>query len=212
MKIRVALCDDFKIVREGLKQVINNMPDFVVNAEFASGEELIDAIRQLDTDILLLDISLPGRSGLDTLKEIKIYKASLPVLILSMFPEDQYAIRMLRAGASGYLHKDSAPEELFKAIKIILAGNPYYSEEIAQLLVSKASPKNEKLPHEKLSDREFEVMVLIGKGVSPVDIAKVLYLSIKTVSTYRTRIMNKMGLSNNAELIKYLVSHKLLDN
>jgi len=212
MKIRVALCDDFKIVREGLKQVINNMPEFVVNAEFASGEELIDAIRELDTDILLLDISLPGRSGLDTLKEIKIYKSKLPVLILSMFPEDQYAIRMLRAGASGYLHKDSAPEELFKAIKIILAGNPYYSEEIAQLLVSQASPKNEKLPHEKLSDREFEVMVLIGKGVSPVDIAKVLYLSIKTVSTYRTRIMNKMGLSNNAELIKYLVSHKLLDN
>jgi len=211
MKTRVALCDDFKIVREGLRQIINNTPDFVVNAEFANGEELIDAVRKLDTDILLLDISLPGRSGLDTLKEVKVYKAELPILILSMFPEDQYAIRMLRAGASGYLHKDSAPEELFKAIKHILAGNTYYSDDIAQLLVQQAAHNSEKLPHENLSDREFEVMVLIGRGVSPVEIAKVLFLSIKTVSTYRTRIMNKMGLKNNADLIKYLVSHKLLD-
>ncbi len=208
--IRVAICDDFKIVREGLRHILDETHDIKVVAEFASGEDLIEQARDLNIDVLLLDISLPGRSGLDTLKEMKVYKPKLPVLILSMYPEDQYAIRMLKAGASGYLHKDSAPEVLVQAIKNVVTGKPYFSENIAQLLVNQATNKGEKLPHELLSDREFEVMLLIGKGLTPTEIASTLFLSIKTVSTYRTRILHKMNMSSNAELIKYLISHNLI--
>jgi len=208
--IRVAICDDFKIVREGLRHILDETHDIKVVAEFASGEDLIEQARDLNIDVLLLDISLPGRSGLDTLKEMKVYKPKLPVLILSMYPEDQYAIRMLKAGASGYLHKDSAPEVLVQAIKNVVTGKPYFSENIAQLLVNQATNKGEKLPHELLSDRECEVMLLIGKGLTPTEIASTLFLSIKTVSTYRTRILHKMNMSSNAELIKYLISHNLI--
>jgi two-component system, NarL family, invasion response regulator UvrY len=205
----IAICDDHKIVREGLKQIIAVFEGFDVTIEAESGEQLIQSLRGNTPDILILDVSLPGRSGLEVLKQVKSFYPDLGVLVLSMYPEDQFAIRMLKAGASGYLHKDSAPEVLLEALKTIAEGDEYLSQKITRLLYREMSGDNEELPHKKLSDREYEVLLYIGEGKSISEIAKQLSLSVKTISTYRTRILEKMGLDNNSDMVKYILLHDL---
>ena len=205
----MAICDDHKIVREGLKQIINVFDGFEVVAEAESGEQLINKLRDIEVDLLILDVSLPGRSGLEVLKQIKGLQPDLGVLVLSMYPEDQFAIRMLKAGASGYLHKDSAPEVLKQALSTISNGGEYLSEKITKLLYREMNSDGAELPHKRLSDREYEVLLYIGEGKSISEIAAQLSLSVKTISTYRTRILEKMNIENNSDMVKYIMLHDL---
>ena len=206
---KVAICDDHKIVREGLKQIINEFDGFEVVIEAESGEQLINKLRDIEVDLLILDVSLPGRSGLEVLKQIKGMQPDLGVLVLSMYPEDQFAIRMLKAGASGYLHKDSAPEVLKQALSTISNGGEYLSDKITKLLYREMSSNGDELPHKRLSDREYEVLLYIGEGKSISEIAAQLSLSVKTISTYRTRILEKMKVENNSDMVKYIMLHDL---
>jgi two-component system invasion response regulator UvrY len=209
--IQVVLCDDHKIVRDGLSKIIGSFNDIEVIADdIASGEELLQRLRKTQPDVIVLDVSLPGRSGLEVLKQIKIFYPDIKVLVLSMYPEDQFAIRMLKAGASGYLHKDSAPEVLIEAIRTIQDGGEYLSPQITKLLYREMNNKNQELPHKQLSDREFEVFLAIGEGKANNHIANQLSLSAKTISTYRSRILTKMTMDNNSEIIKYILLHNLL--
>jgi two-component system, NarL family, invasion response regulator UvrY len=209
--INVVICDDHKIVREGLSKIISNFPDISIMADdIASGEELLQRLRSAQPDIIILDVSLPGRSGLEVLKQIKIFYPDIKVLVLSMYPEDQFAIRMLKAGASGYLHKDSAPEVLIEAIRTIQQGGEYLSPAITKLLYREMNNKNQELPHKQLSDREYEVFLAIGEGKANNQIASQLSLSAKTISTYRSRILSKMSMENNSDMIKYILIHNLL--
>ena len=206
---KVAICDDHKIVREGLKQIINVFDGFEVVIEAESGEQLINKLRDIEVDLLILDVSLPGRSGLEVLKQIKGMQPDLGVLVLSMYPEDQFAIRMLKAGASGYLHKDSAPEVLKQALTTISNGGEYLSDKITKLLYREMSSNGAELPHKRLSDREYEVLLCIGEGKSISEIAAQLSMSVKTISTYRTRILEKMNIENNSDMVKYIMLHDL---
>lgn len=209
--ISIAICDDHKIVRKGLSMIISNFPDIKIIADdIASGEELLQRLRSAKPDLVILDVSLPGRSGLEVLKQIRILYPDLKVLVLSMYPEDQFAIRMLKAGASGYLHKDSAPEMLIEAIRNIYRGGEYLSPSITKLLYREMSAKNQEMPHCSLSDREYEVFLSIGEGKPNNQIASQLSLSAKTISTYRTRILNKMSMDNNSDIIKYILLHNLI--
>ncbi len=208
--ISVVLCDDHAIVRKGLRQLLETNRNISVMAEVASGEELLKELRIIQPDVVVLDIALPGRSGLDTLKQIKQLYPHLQVLILSMFSEEQFAIRMLKAGASGYLNKDSTPENLFTALRTVAEGKKYISPEIAVLLVEEISLEyKNRLPHNLLSDREFEVMLLLGKGKKVSEIAEMLLLSIKTVSTYKARILIKLKIDSVAALARYISEHQL---
>lgn len=209
--INVVICDDHKIVREGLSKIIGSFPDIHILADdIASGEELLQRLRTVQPDIIILDVSLPGRSGLEVLKQVKIMYPDIRVLVLSMYPEDQFAIRMLKAGASGYLHKDSAPEVLVEALRTIHKGGEYLSPAITKLLYREMSAKNQELPHRTLSDREYEVFLAIGEGKPNNQIAAQLSLSAKTISTYRARILTKMDMENNSDIIKYILLHNLL--
>ena len=209
--IQVVLCDDHKIVRDGLCKIIGSFNDIdVIADDIASGEELLQRLRKTQPDVIILDVSLPGRSGLEVLKQIKIFYPDIKVLVLSMYPEDQFAIRMLKAGASGYLHKDSAPEVLIEAIRTIQNGGEYLSPQITKLLYREMNNKNQELPHKQLSDREFEVFLAIGEGKANNQIANQLSLSAKTISTYRSRILTKMTMDNNSEIIKYILLHNLI--
>ncbi len=205
----VAICDDHKIVREGLKQIISGFAEFEVVADVESGEALFQVIRDHQVHLIILDVSLPGRNGLEVLKQIKALRPEINVLVLSMYPEDQFAIRMLKAGASGYLHKDSEPGLLLEALRSITRGGEYLSPKITQLLFREMSGKTSDLPHKHLSDREYEVLLYIGEGISISEIANRLSLSVKTISTYRTRILEKMGMDNNSDLVKYIMLHEL---
>ena len=208
--INVVLCDDHKIVRQGLRQIISGYPDIQILADdIASGEELLQRLRTLEPDLIILDVSLPGRSGLEVLKQVKIFYPDIHVLVLSMYPEDQFAIRMLKAGASGYLHKDSEPDVLIDAIRTIDAGGEYLSPQITKLLYREMNNKNQDLPHKLLSDREYEVILAIGDGKANNFIANQLKLSAKTISTYRSRILTKMNMDNNSDIIKYILLHNL---
>jgi two-component system, NarL family, invasion response regulator UvrY len=206
---RVIICDDHKIVREGLKQIISLYSDFDVVAEAESGEALFKILRDTPTDIIILDVSLTGRNGLEVLKQLKAAYSDIKVLMLSMYPEDQFAIRALKAGASGYLHKDSAPEILQEALLKIADGKEYLSEQITKLMFQEMSGGKSELPHKILSDREYEVLLYIGEGESISEIARRLSLSVKTISTYRTRILEKMSLDNNSDIVKYILLHDL---
>jgi DNA-binding NarL/FixJ family response regulator len=205
----IAICDDHKIVREGLKQIISGFAEFEVVADVESGEALFQVIRDHQVHLIILDVSLPGRNGLEVLKQIKALRPEINVLVLSMYPEDQFAIRMLKAGASGYLHKDSEPGLLLEALRSITRGGEYLSPKITQLLFREMSGKTSDLPHKHLSDREYEVLLYIGEGISISEIANRLSLSVKTISTYRTRILEKMGMDNNSDLVKYIMLHEL---
>jgi len=210
--IRILIADDHTIVREGLKQILAETPDMVVVDEANNGQEVLEKVWKNDYDVVLLDISMPGRSGLDILKQLKSENAKLAVLILSMYSEEQYAMRALRAGASGYMTKESAPDELIEAIRKVSRGRKYISPSLAEKLAFSLETGDErKAPHENLSDREYQVMCMIASGKIIKEIAEELSLSVKTVSTYRSRILEKMGLKNNAALTHYAVQNRLVE-
>lgn len=210
--IRILVVDDHAIVREGLKQILSDVSDISVLAEAGNGQEAINQIRRQTFDVILMDISMPGRNGLEILKDIKGEDPKLPVLILSMHPEEQYAIRALRAGAAGYLNKSSAPDELIGAIRKVSAGRKYVSPSVAEKLAFELGSDPTRLPHELLSDREYQVMMMLAAGKSVSEIGEELCLSVKTISTYRARIMEKMNLKKNAELTLYAVQQHLLQD
>jgi len=209
--IRILIADDHAIVREGLKQILVDMPDLVVAGEAANGAEAMQAIRAEKWDVVLLDISMPGSSGLDVLKQAKSEQPKLRVIVLSMYPEAVYALRALRAGASGYVTKNSATKELATAIQTVVNGGRYVSATLAEKLAFDLGNEAEKPPHEALSDRELQVLRLIAQGLTTSAIAKDLSLSVQTVSTYRARILEKMQLKNNAALVRYAVENDLVE-
>ncbi len=209
--IRILVVDDHAIVREGLKQILGDVNDMSVSDEAAGGQEALAKIRGGEFDVVLLDISLPGRSGLEILKEIKTERPRLPVLILSMHAEEQYAVRTLRAGASGYLTKASAPDELIGAIRKVSSGRKYVSSSLAEKLALELDIDTQKPPHAALSDREYQVMMMLASGKSVKEIADELCLSVKTISTYRSRVMEKMNMKKNAELTLYAIQNHLVD-
>lgn len=203
--IRVLIADDHKIVRDGLKGILTATTDIEVAAEAAGGDEALALVRANDYDVALIDMSMPGLSGIDLVKRLRAEKPKLRLLVLSMHGEHQYAARALKAGAAGYLTKDSASEQLLGAIRKVAAGGVHISEAAAASLVSQ-----QKAPHEALSDREFEVMRLLVEGLGPTEIGERLHLSVKTVSTHKTRILEKLNLGSTAELVRYAMEHKLL--
>ncbi|MBW1784628.1 MAG: response regulator transcription factor [Deltaproteobacteria bacterium] len=208
--IKILVADDHAIVREGLKQIVADTTDMVVAGEAADGQEVLEQVRKEEWDLILLDISMPGRGGIDTLKNLKVEKPALPVLILSMYPEEQYAIRALKAGAAGYLTKESAPEELIAAIRKVSGGGRYISAALADNLASHIETRTEKPLQESLSDREYQVMLMIASGKTVSEIAEELSLSVKTISTNRTRALRKMNMKNNAEMTRYAIKHGLV--
>ena len=210
--IKVLIADDHAVVRSGLKQILAETSDIVVAGEAANGREVLQKLEQQHWDVLVLDITMPGRSGLEVLKDIKHLKPELPVLVLSMHAEEQFATRTLKAGAAGYLNKESAPEELVKAIRRVLAGGKYVSSTQAERMVGELTGGDaDKLPHELLSDREYEILCLIASGKTPTEMARELSLSVKTVSTYRARILEKMNLTSNAQLTHYAIKGGLVE-
>ena len=209
--INILIADDHSIVRAGLKQIIAEISDMTVVDEAGNGSEVLDKIRMNDYSVVVLDIAMPGKSGLEALKEIKSERPGLPVLMLSMYPEDQYAIRVFRSGAAGYLTKESAPAELVTAIRTVAGGKKYISPSVAERLVFNLDSEGEKELHELLSDREFQVLRMIASGKAVSDIADELSLSVKTISTYRSRILEKMKLKNSAELTTYAIQNHLID-
>lgn len=209
--IRILIVDDHAIVRDGLKQIIEDHEDMVVAGEAGDGEEALSRIRREEFDVVLLDISMPGMGGLETLKRSKAEFPELPVLVLSMHPEEQYAIRVLKAGASGYLTKESASDELIAAIRKVAVGRKYVGSSLAERLAWAVESDARGKLHESLSDREYQVFTMIASGKRIKEIAAELSLSVKTISTYRTRILEKMEMTNNAELMRYAIENGLVD-
>jgi two-component system, NarL family, invasion response regulator UvrY len=208
--IRIIIVDDHPVVRRGLKQILNGEPDVKVVGEAENAQEAFEIIRTIDCDAVILDISLPGTNGVEILKQLKHEYKELPVLILSVHPEEQYAVRVMRAGASGYLTKESAPDELVRAIRKIISGGKYISSSLAERLITDIDASG-KPRHEKLSDREFEIMRMIAQGKPIKTIGEELCLSEKTVSTYRTRLLEKMNMHTNAEIVNYALKNKLIE-
>jgi DNA-binding NarL/FixJ family response regulator len=208
--IEILIADDHAIVREGLKQIVAETDDMVVADEATSGHEVLEKVRNNEYDVVILDISMPGRGGVDILKQLKSQRPNLPILILSMHPEEQYAVRVLKAGAAGYLTKESAPDELITAIRRVSLGRKYVSSSLAEKLAFDLERDTEKPYHEILSDREYQVMCMIASGKRVQEIAEELCLSVKTVSTYRSRILQKMNMKNNAELMHYAIKQGLV--
>lgn len=208
--IRVFIVDDHVIVRQGLRRILEEAADIDVVSEASNGVEALRKCRTLKWDVMLLDISMPEKGGDDTLKQVLEEKKDAKVLILSMYAEDQYAVRLMKAGASGYLTKDVAAEQLVAAIRKVYDGKKYFSPTLAELLLREISSDHAKPPHATLSDREYQVLKLIGSGKKVSEIAAQLSLSVKTISTYRAHILDKMKLKNNAELTIYVIQHGLL--
>ena len=209
--IRVFIVDDHAIVREGLRRIMEEAEDIEIAGEASTGVEALKKIHQLEWDVMLLDISMPEKSGSDTLKQVLNDNKQANVLILSMYAEDQYAVRLMKAGACGYLTKDVAPEKLVEAIRRVAGGGKYISPALAELLLQEINPDSGQPLHSSLSDREYEVLKLIGSGKQVTEIAGILSLSVKTISTYRTHILEKMKLKNNAEIIYYVMQNGLLN-
>lgn len=207
--IQVLIADDHAIVREGLKQILADTKDIVVTATAADGADAIKLIRKQSCQVLLLDISLPDRSGIDVLKQVRKESPGVAVLMLSMHREDLYAIRSIKAGAAGYLTKQSAPAELVTAIREVAQGRKYIGPQLAQQLANAIQEDREVPPHEKLSDREYQTLTMIASGKSVTDIANELALSVKTISMYRARLLQKMQLKHNAELTHYVITNEL---
>jgi two-component system invasion response regulator UvrY len=208
--MRILITDDHAVVRQGLKQILAEEFKRAEFGEASNVQEAIEKVWKENWDVVVLDITMPGRSGLEVLKEIKKSRPKLPVLMLSMHPEDQFAVRLLKIGASGYMTKESAPQELVGAVKKVVAGGRYVSPALAEKMASYLAIDVQTPPHERLSDREFLVLRLIASGKTPTAIAKELGLSVKTVSTYRTRILEKMSMANSAELTHYAIQNNLL--
>ena len=209
--IKILIADDHQLIREGLKKILKEEHDMSIVGEGGNADEVFKLVRESDLDVVLLDISMPGRSGLEVLKELKHTHPKLPILMLSMHPEDRFAVRSLKAGASGYITKESAGEELVSAIRKVVGGGKYISMFLAEKLAFGLDADSGRPPHEALSDREFQVMTMISAGKKMTEIAEELSLSIRTVNTYRARILEKMQMKNNAELIHYAIQHGLVD-
>lgn len=210
-KIRILIADDHAIVRHGLRQILGENGDFEVAAEADNGARAMQTLRQTTVDLVLLDVSMPDRNGIDTLKLIKKEFPRLPVLMLSMHPEEHYAVRALKAGASGYMNKQSAPDQLVHALRQVASGKKYVSASLAEQLANAISEDSDRAPHERLSDREYQTLCLIASGKTLTGIAEELNLSVKTVSVYRARLLEKMGLKNNSELTHYSLKHGLVE-
>lgn len=209
--IRILIADDHAILRRGLKEILVRELKEVVCGEAEDAEQVLDRVRKHEWDLVTLDLSMPGRSGLDVIREVRFLQPKLPILVLSMHPEDQYGKRVLKAGASGYMNKESAPEELIKAIRKVLAGGRYVSPALAELLALDLGRGADQPLHERLSDRELEVLRMIASGLTVSQTAERLYLSVSTVSTYRARILEKMNMTTTAELMHYALSNHLVD-
>jgi DNA-binding NarL/FixJ family response regulator len=209
--MRVLIADDHPILRRGLAEILMRELKGAVCGEAENAQQVLAQVQSHAWDLVILDISMPGRSGVEVLGDLKRLCPKLPVLVLSMYPEDQYGRRLLKAGASGYMNKDSAPEELIKAIRKVLAGGRYVSPTLAERLALELGESRELPLHETLSDREFEVLRMIGLGRTITQIAEVLHLSVTTVSTYRARILNKMNMTTSAELMHYALVNHLVD-
>jgi two-component system invasion response regulator UvrY len=209
--IKILIADDHAIVREGLKQIVAETDDMVVADEAGSGQEVLDKIGVKKFDVIVLDMSMPGMGGFEILRRIKRERPKLPVLVLTIHPEEQYAVRVLKNGAAGYLNKESAPEELISALRRVSSGRKYVSTTLAEKLALDLERGQERPLHENLSDREYEVLCMIASGKRVKEIAEQLRLSIKTISTYRVRILEKMRMKHNAELIHYAIKHRLVE-
>lgn len=207
--IRVLLADDHAILRSGLKEILERELGGAFCGEAADAQQVLSQVRSQGWDLVILDVTMPGRSGLDILKDLKKLRPKLPVLFLSMHPEDQLGMRALKAGASGYMNKESAPDEVIKAVRKVLTGGLYVSATLAEKLALDLCAKTEQPLHERLSDRELEVLRMIASGLTISQIAEKLYLSVTTVSTYRTRILEKMNMATTAELMHYALSNQL---
>ena len=208
--IRIVIADDHTLMREGLKRILETADDITVVGEAVDGFETLVQARRCDFDLLLLDMSMPGKSGVDLIRQLKETVPKLPILILTMHEEEQYAVRAIRAGARGYLTKESAGVQLLGAIRKVAAGRPYISMAVAEQLAIDAMPSHDTLPHKDLSNREFEVFSMLVVGKSITDIAAALHLSVKTVSTHKTRILQKMSLGSLAELVQYAIAYRLV--
>jgi two-component system, NarL family, invasion response regulator UvrY len=209
--VRLLIADDHAVVRQGIRQILTDAPEVQVVAEAATGMEALELMRDADIDLVILDLSMPGLSGLDIVRQMKQDRPLVRILVLSVHPEEQYAVRVMKAGASGYLTKDSAPEELISAVRHIAAGHKYVTATLAERLALELDNASDKLPHQSLSDREYEVMLLVAEGLKVQEIADRLSLSVKTVSTYRTRLLQKMRMRNNADVVRYAVREGLVE-
>jgi DNA-binding NarL/FixJ family response regulator len=204
------MADDHPIVRAGLRQYVSETPDIIVSDEASNSEEVIDKALKHHYDVVLLDLNMPGGNGLDIIKQLKTNKPNIKILVLTIYPEEQYAVRVLKAGALGYLAKESAPQELISAIRKVASGGRYISSSLAEKLAFEVGTKKRELLYQTLSDREFQVMCMIVNGKRLSDIGKELSISIKTVSSYRSRILMKLNLKNNVELIRYGIDNQLV--
>lgn len=209
--IRILIADDHTILRDGLKQILSECPDMRVDGEADNGFDVLTMVRAREWDVLVLDMAMPGRSGIELLKQIKDERPKLPVLVLSMQKENQYAVRSLKAGASGYLCKDSASADLVKAIRKVAAGGKFIGASIAEGIALGLTSSQEALPHTLLTDREYEVFCLITSGMGVTAIADQLHVSVKTISTHKTRLMQKMNFTTTTDLIRYALKHGLID-
>ena len=208
--IRIVIADDHTLMREGLKRILESTDDIEVVGEATDGFGVLAHVRKGGFDLLLLDLSMPGRSGIDLIRQIRTESPKLPVLVLTMYEEEQYAIRSIRAGAQGYLTKESAGTQLVHAIRKVASGKPYISMEVAEQLALDIMTPEKPLPHSQLSNREFEIFNLLAQGKTVTDIGQQLHLSVKTVSTHKSRILNKMSMHSISEIVRYAVAHNLL--
>jgi DNA-binding NarL/FixJ family response regulator len=209
--MHILIADDHAVVRRGLREILTDTLPGSIFSEAGNGDAVLDQLGKSQIGLLVLDISMPGRSGMDVLRDVKHMYPRLPVIMMSCQPEDQYAVRCLRAGAAAYINKESAPEELADATKKILSGGRYVSATLAEQLIANLDESANKSPHESLSDREHEVMRMIAAGVPLTEIGERLHVSVKTISSYRARIMDKMEMKSNAELTRYAMTHNLID-
>ena len=209
--IKVLIADDHAVVREGIKRIIATTGDIAVAAEASDGNDLLTMVNADDCDVVLMDLAMPGMSSLELIQEVRRQHSKVAVLVLTMYPEDQYAVRTLMAGASGYVHKGDSPAELITAIRKVATGNRYITPKVAELLASHVDLASEGRYHENLSQREYQVLCLIAMGKSVSEIAEQLLLSVKTISTFRRRILDKLGLHNTAQIIRYAIENRLVD-
>ena len=208
--IRILIADDHAIVRQGLKQILEEEPDMKIVAEYGNGADVLDWLRNYNCDIALIDIAMPGMNGIDLLNKLHREKPDLPVLVLSIYAENQYAMRLVKAGASGYLTKECAPMEIVEAVRCVASGKKYLSQAVVKMLANEVSAMQKNMPHEILSDREHQIFMLLASARTVTDIADDLGLSVKTVSTYRCRVLEKMCLRNNYELMHYANENNLV--